>query len=227
MKKVDIMFRGGGGRKPKTPKAPVVTPDIIINGANENAETPAKQEEPAPEKPKRNGVILRLFQDTFKEVKQKGEIVKKAVKHFMEFSFETTERIESVKLSDWLIAQLAKYQIMQKAQGKAAFDQSLPIEMSILVSSVEGIKEVQSGIKFSTNAKTLERILTQYPTVVSMVFNPTTFDYGTTKAAVMQLVNGVNSTIAPAVEQPALNVNEQGELQNNLEKALGALEHAE
>lgn len=155
-------------------------------------------------KPNRNSVTLVLLQDTTKKARRKNAVTgemeeyQKPVKHHMAFGFDTIQSIESERLSNWLIAQLYKYQLMQKAQGKAAFDTSLPIELAIKVNN----NDVQAGIKFSTNAKSLERILNNYPTVVSMVFNPQSFEYGLSKQDVLQFAKGVNTVIANEIGDP-------------------------
>jgi hypothetical protein len=148
-----------------------------------------------------NQVLIRFSQDFMKEVTKKGAKVLVPVKHFMERKFATTSAIESEKLSTFLVANLAQHQIMQKAQygTKGAFDQSQSITLEILVND----QLVQSGIKFSTNEKALARILEQYPTIVSMVFNPKSFEYGTSKAQVLNLVKGVNTVIAKGVDMEA------------------------
>jgi hypothetical protein len=168
-----------------------------------------------------NTITIRLYQDTFKEVTRKGEKVLKAVKHSVTFTHKTASAIESSKLSTWLIANLTKYQTMQKMQGRDSFDTSLAIELEILVND----QNVHSGIKFSLNPKTLERILERYPIVVGMVFNPKAFDYGVSAKQVLAFVNGYNTTIASATnakeldekinELPGAVVKEQLELETS------------
>lgn len=162
----------------------------------ENNEQPVILVEEQP-KLARNKVTVILIQDTQKMVKRKGEMVAKAVKHHMAFTDESTMALTSETISNFIIAKLAQYQLMQKVQGRAAFDQTLPIELSIQVNE----KNAASGIKFSTNAKALAKILENYPTIVSLVFNPQSFRLGASRADVLKLVTGqTNVLLAKAID---------------------------
>lgn len=150
-----------------------------------------------------NKVTVMLEQDTVKLVTRKGEKVEKKVQHHMAFSDSIKTALTSEMISTFICAKLAQYQIMQSFQGKAKFDQSLPITVSIMVNDEARV----SGLKFSTNPKSLEKILDKYPQIVSLVFNPQSYGLGTKKSQVLQLVDkGYNAVLAPAIPDAAQEV---------------------
>jgi hypothetical protein len=177
--------------------------------------------------PVKNKVVFELIQDTTKPakraiydaqgVKTGVEEYQKPVVHGWRASFETDEAIETAALSDWIISQLADYQVMQKHQGKARFDTALPITFNMNVNDGGAIM----GLKFSTNAKAIEKLFTSNPGVMARVFNPTTSQYTTDAAKRLQnreetknfLAGNLNVLVAPAIAAPALEVNDAGKLE--------------
>jgi hypothetical protein len=151
------------------------------------------QETPAPKKMVWV-LILSLAQDFMKPftktVTENGEKKKvkgeKPVKHNVEFREVTEIEPTAKSISNWLIAKLTHHQLLNKLQGKDAFDPSYRIDLTIQING-----EVQgAGIKFSINEKKLETLLNDYPLAVGGAFNPKLFEHGTTKAAVLAFRKG-------------------------------------
>ena len=189
-------------RKPRKSKAIVVEPSLLMNR-----------------------VSIKMIQDTTKKAKRtilvNGaktlEEYDKPVKHEFEAYDETNAKVTALDLSNFLVGALYRHQLLNKAQGKAAFDTSLPITLDISVESKDGAKQQVSGIKFSTNVKALERILTSYPMVVATVFNPQAFRLGTTSAQILGMVNNAgNAVLLPevATTQASANVKAAKEILN-------------
>lgn len=143
----------------------------------------------------RNTLKVKFVQDTTKTVKQGEGTVEKQVKHTMTFEESTKLPVNSANFSDWLLARLLNYQLIQKLQGKKErFDTTLPIDMTIEVNG----QEAAASIKFSTNPTTLKRNLEQYPTVIAAVFNPQTLAFGTERKSILAIAEGVVVELAPA-----------------------------
>jgi hypothetical protein len=126
----------------------------------------------------KNKVVFSLIQDTTKKAKRKNangimEEYDKVVKHNWEAHFESEEPIETAPLSEWILSNLANYQIMQQFQGKSRFDTVLPIMFNMVVNNTNALM----GVKFSTNAKTIERLIEKAPSIMTRVFNPTSTQY--------------------------------------------------
>jgi hypothetical protein len=166
-----------------------------------------EQEQP---KPVLNKVFFRLYQDTVKTVNKTVNGVKtaveKTIKHHWEATFETDKPITSQGLAAWITAQLANYQVMQQYQGRSRFDTSLPIEFDMQVND----KGAEMGLRFSTNAKAIEKIFdTKCPALIGRVFSAGTYDdYDHTPAGIKRIkdetvkfVSGaLNVAIAPRVQ---------------------------
>lgn len=193
-----------------------LTDDAGANNSALNEKKPRTRKPRQPRKPRKqalvvedalipnNTITVRLVQDTVKSVTKTvdGEKVKvdKPVKHHMEFHDETTDAMTNEDVSNYIVGSLGKYQLLQKAQGKAAFDTSLPIDLSIVVTSQKGDKLAVSGIKMSTNVKALARILDNYPVVVLNAFNPTAIRIGTSRTDILRMLDGsTRIEIVPAV----------------------------
>lgn len=174
-----------------------------VAGANNSAlqetiHVPASEiiiTKPELEKLPLNKVVFRLYQDTVKMVNKvvKGQNgqpdtkiqVQKPVKHDWEVSFETEKPITTRALAVWLTAQLANYQTLQQYQGRSRFDQSLEIKFDMQVND----RGAATGIKFSTNAKTIEKIFdTRCPIVIGHAFGAQTYDsYDNTPAGMKRI----------------------------------------
>jgi hypothetical protein len=157
----------------------------------------------------KNTVTVSLEQDTVKFVTRKGVQVEKPVKHHMAFSDSVEAAVSSENVANFIIAKLFQYQEMQRLQGnKAKFDTSLPINMSI---SVNG-KERESKLKFSTNAKTLARLLETTPKLMGWIYNPTNLGLLCKAEDILTYAKGLNVIIAKAIEHPdeAANLLENG-----------------
>lgn len=169
-----------------------VIPAVIVNNeaAAENAAPPVGY---------KNRITVMFDQNDFKEVKRKGGMVKKAVKNHIHFNEMVNDDVTSDGLSTWLIAKLYHYQEMQRLQGaKNRFDTSLPINMTIMVNG----QEKASNLKFSTNAKTLARLLDTTPRLVGWLYNPRQLNYGVSKADVKTFVSETNVLIAKGLPAP-------------------------
>lgn len=147
----------------------------------------------------KNQVTILFEQDDVKIVKRKGQEVKKPVKHHVMFTDAVDTSVSSEQIANYLIAKLYHYQEMQRLQGaKGRFDTSLPINLTILVN---GDKKA-SKLKFSTNAKTLGKLLETTPRLMGWLYNPTQLGLGCTKDDIMSFVNETNVIVAKAIEQP-------------------------
>jgi hypothetical protein len=175
--------------------------------------------------PVKNKVVFELIQDTTKTAKRtvinaQGvkviEEYQKPVKHSWLASFETEEAIETAALSDWIISQLADYQVMQKHQGRSRFDISQEIKFNMHVNDGGAIM----GLKFFTNAKAIEKLFKTNPGIMARVFNPKTSQYTTDLAKRLQnreetknfLEGNLNVLVAPAIDVPLLEVGADGVL---------------
>lgn len=158
----------------------------------------------------RNIVVFSLKQDTTKPAKRKNalgeyEEYNKEVKHFWEAKFESEDPIETAPLSEWILSNLANYQIMQQFQGKSRFDTSLPIVFDMTVNNINALM----GVKFSTNAKTIEKLITKAPSIMTRVFNPTSTVYTVDSAKRLAnrnelkgfLEGSLNATLAEGIKK--------------------------
>lgn len=165
----------------------------------------------------RNKVVFSLIQDTTKKAKRKNaegvmEEYDKVVKHNWEATFETEEPIETAPLSEWILSNLSNYQIMQQFQGKSRFDTSLPIMFNMVVNNTNALM----GVKFSTNARTIEKLIEKAPSIMTRVFNPTSTVYTVDKAKRSAnrlelksfLEGSLNTTLAARIEKIESPVNE-------------------